>query len=219
MKSNEVLQKDVQDAIKWEPLLNVAEIGVTAKDGMITLTGTVESWAKKAEAEEAAKKVAGVKAVIEEIKVQSMCNCTKKTDDEIAVEVLHALNSDWQIPNDKIQVKVEDGWVTLEGELFWNYQKEAAQKAITNLTDVKWVTNNITIKSETTSKVEKQDVENAFKRDWTLENKNILVSVSNNKVTLNGKVDSWFQKDEASRLACKAPGIINVDNQLTVDYV
>jgi len=219
MKSNEVLQKDVQDAIKWEPLLNAAEIGVTAKNGMITLTGTVETWAKKAEAEDAAKKVAGVKAVVEEIKVESSCNCTKKTDDEIASEVLHALKSNWEIPNDKIQVKVEDGWVTLEGELFWNYQKEAAKEAITNLADVKWVSNNITIKSETASTVEKKDVENAFKRDWTLENKNILVSVSNNKVTLNGKVDSWFQKDEASRLAWKAPGIINVDNQLTVEYL
>jgi len=219
MKSNEVLQKDVQDAIKWEPLLNAAEIGVTAKNGMITLTGTVETWAKKAEAEDAAKKVAGVKAVVEEIKVESSCNCTKKTDDEIASEVLHALKSNWEIPNDKILVKVEDGWVTLEGELFWNYQKEAAKEAITNLADVKWVSNNITIKSETASTVEKKDVENAFKRDWTLENKNILVSVSNNKVTLNGKVDSWFQKDEASRLAWKAPGIINVDNQLTVEYL
>ena len=186
---------------------------------MITLTGTVETWAKKAEAEDAAKKVAGVKAVVEEIKVESSCNCTKKTDDEIASEVLHALKSNWEIPNDKIQVKVEDGWVTLEGELFWNYQKEAAKEAITNLADVKWVSNNITIKSETASTVEKKDVENAFKRDWTLENKNILVSVSNNKVTLNGKVDSWFQKDEASRLAWKAPGIINVDNQLTVEYL
>jgi len=219
MKSNEVLQKDVQDAIKWEPLLNAAEIGVITKDGVVTLTGTVDTWAKKAEAENAAKKVAGVKAVIEEIKVQSSCNCTKETDEQIATDVLTALNSSWQIPNDKIQVKVENGWVTLDGELDWNYQKEAAKKATTNLLDVKWVTNNITIKSEKTSKVEKEDIENAFKRNWTLENKNILVSVSNNKVTLNGTVHSWFQKDEASRIAWNAPGIVNVDNQLTVDYL
>ena len=219
MKSNEVLQKDVQDAIKWEPLLNVAEIGVTVKDGMVTLTGTVDMYSKKEEAEKATKKVAGVKAVVEEIKVESSCNCAKKTDEEIATEVLNALKSNWEIPNEKIQVKVENGWVTLEGELDWNYQKVAARRATTNLIDVKWITNNITIKSETIAKVEKEDVENAFKRDWTLENKNILVSVSNNKVTLNGIVDSWFQKDEASRLAWKAPGIINVDNQLTVDYL
>jgi osmotically-inducible protein OsmY len=219
MKSNEILQKDVQDAIKWEPLLNAAEIGVTVKDGMVTLTGTVDTWAKKSEAEEAAKKVAGVRAVVEEIKVESMCNCTKKTDGEIATEVLNALKSDWEIPNDKIQVKVEDGWVTLNGELFWNYQREATKKATTNLTDVKWVTNNITIKSESTSKVEKEDVENAFKRNWTLENKNIFVSVSDNKVTLSGTVHSWYQKDEASRIAWNAPGIVNVDNELTVDYL
>lgn len=219
MKSNEVLQKDVQDAIKWEPFLNAAEIGVTAKEGVVTLTGTVDTYIKKSEAEDAAKKVAGVKAVIEEIKVQSSCNCTTKTDSEIATEVLNALKSNWEIPNEKIQVKVENGWVTLGGEVDWYYQKEAAKKATTNLINVKWITNDITIKSETVAKVEKEDVENAFKRDWTLENKNILVSVLDNKVTLNGTVDSWFQKDEASRLAWKAPGIINVDNQLTVDYL
>jgi len=219
MKSNEVLQKDVQDSIKWEPLLNAAEIGVTVKDGMVTLTGTVDTYEKKEEAERAAKKVAGVKAVVEEIKVQSFSVLTKKTDGEIAAEVLNALKWSWQIPNDKIQVKVENGWVTLSGELDWNYQKEAARKATSHLVDVKWVTNNIALKSETVAKVEKADVENAFKRNWTLENKHILVSVSDNKVTLNGIVHSWFQKDEASRLAWNAPGIVNVDNQLTVDYL
>jgi len=218
MKSNEVLQKDVQDAIKWEPLLNAAEIGVTVKDGMVTLTGVVDTYEKKEEAEKAAKRVSGVKAVIEEIQLKS-CNCDKKNDQEIAIEVLNALKWSWQIPNDKIQVKVENGWVTLTGELDWNYQKEAARTATSHLVDVKWVANNITVKSETIAKVEKADVENAFKRDWTLENKNILVSVLNNKVTLNGTVHSWFQKDEATRLAWNAPGIVNVDNQLTVDYL
>ena len=219
MKTNEILQKDVQDAIKWEPLLNAAEIGVTAKDGVVTLTGTVDIWAKKSEAEDAAKKVAGVKAVVEEIKVQSLCNCTKKSDEQIATEVLNALKSNWEIASDKIQVKVEDGWVTLSGELDWNHQKEATRTATANLSGVKWLTNNITIKSETTARVEKEDVENALKRNWTLEDKNIRVSVLNNAVTLSGSVHSWFQKDEASRIAWNALGITNVDNQLTVDFL
>ena len=217
MKTNEVLQKDVQDAIKWEPLLNAAEIGVTAKDGVVTLTGTVDTYIKKSEAEDAAKKVAGVKAVVEEIQIKSG-NFGKKNDGEIATEVLNALKLSWQIPNDKIQVKVEAGWVTLEGELSWNYQKEIAKRIATNLVDVKWVTNNITIRSERVAKVEKEDVENALNRNWSLEDKQILVSVSENKVTLNGTVHSWYQKDEASRIAWQAPGIISVDNELTVDY-
>ena len=218
MKSNEVLQKDVQDSIKWEPLLNAAEIGVTVKDGMVTLTGTVDTYEKKEEAERAAKKVAGVKAVVEEIKVQSFSVLTKKTDGEIAAEVLNALKWSWQIPNDKIQVKVENGWVTLSGELDWNYQKEAAKKLATNLVDVKWVTNNINIQSSTSANVEKEDIEQAFKRNWSLDNKDIIIHVSDNKVTLTGTVHSWYEKDEASRVAWKAPGIKAVDNELSIDY-
>jgi len=203
MKSNEELQKDVQDAIKWERLLEAAEVGVTVKDGVVTLTGTVDTFAKKEEAEKATKKVVGVKAVVEEIQVKSF-NTTKKSDAEIATEVLSVLKYSWQIPKDKVQVKVENGWVTLFGELDWHFQKEAAKTLISNLPDIKWVTNSIVIKSESIAKVEKEDVENALKRNWELVNKNILVSVSHNKVTLNGKVHSWVQKDEAARIAWNA---------------
>jgi osmotically-inducible protein OsmY len=217
MKTNEVLQKDVQDAIKWEPLLSAAEIGVIAKDGMITLTGTVNTYSEKSEAEDAAKQVAGVKAVVEEIKVKPY-NFGKKNDTEIATEVLNALKWSWEIPNDKVQVKVEDGWVTLSGQLNWNYQKEAAKKLVTNLADVKWVTNNINIHSDISATVEKEDIEQALKRNWSLVNKDIVIQVSDNKVTLTGIVHSWYQKDEASRVAWKAPGIKAVDNELSVDY-
>jgi len=127
MKSNEVLQKEVQDAIKWEPLLNAAEIGVTVKDGVVSLTGTVDSYYKKSEAEDAAKKVAGVKAVVEKIEINSG-DTGKTSDSDIATEVLNAFKWNWEIPGDKVKVKVEDGWVTLEGNLNWNYQREAAKK-------------------------------------------------------------------------------------------
>ena len=217
MKTNEVLQQDVEDAIEWEPLLSAAEIGVIAKNGMITLTGTVGTYAEKLEAEDAAKKVGGVKAVVEEIKVNPY-KSGKKNDSEIATEVLNALKWSCEIPNDKIQVKVEDGWVTLEGELNWNYQKEAATKVATNLIDVKWVANNIILKSETSAKVEKEDIEKAFNRNWSLAKKNILVEVSNNKVILTGIVYSSYQKEEAARIAWKAPGILAVENNLIIDY-
>jgi osmotically-inducible protein OsmY len=218
MKNNEVLQKDVLDAIKWERLLNAAEIGVTAKDGVITLTGVVDSYSKKSEAEEAAKSVSGVKAVVEKIEVQ-YGNFGKKTDNEIANEVINAFKWNWEVPSDKVKVKVEDGWVTLDGELVWNYQKEAAKKTVSKLLGVKGVTNCILIKSETHDQVEKRDIENALSRNWSISDKNIEVNVSGNKVTLKGYVGSWYQKDEAERIAWNAPGVWMVDNELVIEYM
>jgi osmotically-inducible protein OsmY len=217
MKSNSKLQEDVQDSIKWEPLLNAAEIGVTAKDGVVSLTGVVDSYAKKMEAENAAKKVIGVKAVVEKIEVKFPSSWTK-TNIEIANEVLSALRSNWSVPKDKVTVKVEDGWVTLDGELPWNYQKEAAKSAVDYLIGVKGVTNNITIKSETHDAIEQKDVENALARGWSIDDSDIHAKVSGTKVTLTGNVRSWYQKDEAGRIAWKTPGIWHVENDLNVDY-
>ena len=119
MKTNEILQKDVQDAIKWEPLLHAAEIGVIVKDGVVTLTGTVDSYAKKIEAEQAAKMVSGVKAVVEKIEIK-YGNYGKKSDEDIANEIINAFKWNWSIPDEKIKVKVENGWVTLTGIVIWN---------------------------------------------------------------------------------------------------
>ena len=131
MKSNEDLQSDVQDAIKWQPLLKAAEIGVTAKNGVITLSGSVNSFTKKLEAENAAKSVVEVKAIIEDIDVK-FPNSMVKNDEEIANEVISALKWNWSVPNENIQIKVEDGWITLEGNVEWNYQREAAKNSVAN---------------------------------------------------------------------------------------
>lgn len=218
MKSNEELQKDVQNAIKWEPLLNAAEIGVIAKDGVVTLTGTVNSYAKKSEAEMATKNVAGVKAVVEKIEIKFGNEWDKKDDSEIATEVLNAMKWNWEIPNDKLKVRVEKGWVTLEGDLRWNFQKDAAKNAIKNLLGVTGVSNNITIKAESDDKIEKTKVEEALRRNWSVNTQNINVSVSGTKVTLTGSVNSWYQKDEAGRIAWNTPGVWTVDNELEVEY-
>ena len=217
MINNEILQKRVQNAIKWEPLLNAAEIGVTAKDGIITLTGIVDSYVKKLEAENAAKSIAGVKVVVEKIEIQ-FSSTLKKDDNEIAKEVLSAFKWHLEIPNDKIKVKVEDGWVTMEGELPWNYQKEDAKKSINNLAGVRGVTNNIKIKSESNDEIEKIDIENALESNWAIHEKDIHVKVSGNKVTLSGLVSSIYQKDEAERIAWNAPGVWTVDNKLQIEY-
>jgi len=217
MKKNEDLQTDVQDAIRWEPLLKTADISVTAKDGVITLTGIVDSYAKKLEAEEAAKNVKGVKNVIEKIEIQFE-GTGKKGDNEISYEVLNALKWNLQVPNEKVKVKVEAGWVTLEGELTWNYQKEAAKKSVSNLVCVKGVINNITIKSETIDLIEEKDIERALARNWSLNDQDIRVKVSTNRVTLNGIVHSLYQKDEAGRIAWNAPGVCAVENELVIGF-
>jgi osmotically-inducible protein OsmY len=218
MKNNADLQKEIQEAIKWEPLLNAAEIGVTVKDGVVTLTGTVDNYSKKTEAENAAKGIIGVKAVVEKIEVKFNTDWAKKDDNEIATEILSAWKWNWRIPNDKVKVKVENGWVTLEGELEWNSQKEAAKDSIKNLTGVIGVSNDITIKSETHNAVEKKSIESALKRNWSINDKDITVKVSDHNVTLSGTVNSWYQKDEAGRIAWNAPGVWFIDNELEIAY-
>lgn len=218
MKTNENLQKDVQDAIKWEPLLHAAEIGVIVKDGVVTLTGTVDNYIKKTEAETAVKNVTGVKVVIEKIEVKYSNSWGGKTDQEIANEIISALRWNWNVPNDTVKVKVENGWVTLDGDLTWNYQRESAKNAIKNLEGVKGITNNIKIKSENTDKIEKVAIENALARNWSINDNDIEVKVKANEVTLAGTVDSYYQKDEAERIAWNAPGVWSVNNELAVGY-
>ena len=217
MKTNAELQKDVQDAIKWQPLLNAAEIGVTAKDGVVSLTGVVDNYAKKTEAEDAAKNVAGVTALVEKIEVRYPSSYTK-TNAEIATEVLTALKARWDVPSDRVKVKVEDGWITLTGEVGWNFQREAAKDAIKSLMGVKGVTNNIMIKSESMESVEKAGIESALKRNWAFYDDNIRVQVSGHRATLTGTVDSLYEKNEAARIAWNAPGVWSVDNELVVDW-
>lgn len=217
MKTNAELQKDVQDAIKWEPLLNAAEIGVIAKDGVVTLTGLVDNYTKKLEAEEAAKKVPGVKAIVEKIEVRFK-GVGKKTDTEITNDAMNALKWDWEVPSDKVKLKVEGGWVTLDGELEWNYQREAAKKAIAKLEGVKGVSNNIKIKSEVRDAIEQNEIEHALSRNWAVDNEDIHVHVKGHSVKLDGIVHSYYQKEEAGRIAWNAPGVWSVENELEIAY-
>ena len=217
MKNNEELQKDVQDAIKWQPLLHAAEIGVTVKDGVVSLTGVVDSYSKKSEAEDAAKNVAGVTVVVEKIEVK-LPSLWSKNSSEIANEVLTAIKARWDLPQDKIKVKVENGWITLTGELTWNYQREDASDAVRNLMGVTGVSNNITIKSESNDPIEKADIEAALLRNWSFYDNDIHVKVNDHKATLTGSVGSIYQKEEAGRIAWNAQGVYQVDNELVVEY-
>jgi len=217
MRSDQDLQKDVQDAINWEPLLNIAQVGVTVIDAIVTLTGTVNSYFKKMKAEEAAANVTGIRAVLEKIEVR-FDNDDNKTDGEIAMEVLHALKANWQVPYHKIKVKVEDGWVTLEGDVEWKYQADAVKKSVLNLDGVKVVTNHIVVQPETVDELVKGAIERALARNWSMDDQDITVDVLANNVTLYGTVNSYYQKNEAERIAWNAPGVWTVKNELVIDF-
>jgi len=217
MKSNETLQQNVEDAIKWEPSLHAAEIGVIVKNGVVTLTGTVDSYSKKLEAEHAVRNVAGVLAVVPKIEVV-LAGSAIKTDEDIAASALAALKSSWSVPDKDIRLKVHNGWVYLEGDMRWNYQKDAADRAVQDLAGVKGVINNLKIKSESHDKLEQKLVEDALKRHWSINADNIRVKVSGTNVTLEGTVGSLYQKREAARIAWKTPGVYTVDNNLEVEY-
>lgn len=216
MKTDENLQKDVQDALKWEPQLHAAEIGVIAKNGIITLTGTVDNYYKKMEAENATKKVNGVKAIVEKIEIKPV-NSKSINDNNIAEKILNVFKSDFSIPDEKIKLKVEKGWVTLEGNVNWNYQKEAAKNAVVDLIGVRGVTNNIMTLTNRNDAVKKTTIEKALSNNAALSHNHIEVSVKNNDVKLSGLVNSFFEKEEAEQIAWKTPGIWSVDNEIGVD--
>lgn len=217
MKDNQSLQQDVEDALTWEPLLKAAEIGVSVKDGIVTLNGTVDNYAKKLQAEHAAKNVAGVKAVVEKIEVK-LSGSAKITDEEIAAAVIKAFQDNWSVPDLDAKVRVENGWVYLEGDFLWDYQRQAAKRAAEGIRGVKGVVNSIRIKSDAHDIVEQRLVENALRRHWAINADDIKVKVSGTNVTLTGIVSSVYQKDEAGKIAWKTPGVWSVDNKLLVEY-
>ena len=215
MKTNHDLQQDVENALRWEPLSQTTGIVVMARDGIITLSGTVDSYAKKSEAEDAAKKVAGVKVIIKQIQVL-LSSEIDKTDHEIALEIFNTLAVSW-VPIQKLKIKVEHGVVTLEGTLHWNFQKQAAQKSIKNIIGVTEIKNLIVTRAETHDEVEKKHLENALRLNWSMDGQDVRVTVTGKVVTLNGVVNSYYQKEEAERIAWQAPGVNVVVNELIID--
>lgn len=216
MKTDNQIQKDVMDELKWEPILNSSEIGVAVKNGIITLSGIVDTYSKKLAAEKAAKRVTGVKAVAEDIQV-GVTPAYRRTDTEIAEAVFNALKWHTSVQQDKIKIKVEDGIVKLEGEVEWEYQRVAAKTAIQNLAGVRSVVNLITIQS----KIEPSEIEKkitaAFHRSATVDAHKITAEVTGSKVILRGKVRSFTEKDDAEYAAWSAPGVLSVESKLEVE--
>jgi len=217
MKNDSELQADILKSLKWEPILDTAEIGVTTKDGLVSLTGIVDSYAKKLEAEKVAKRVIGVKILVEKIEVK-LPKLGMRSDAEITDEILIGLKSNWTIPEDKITVNVDKGWVTLEGGLAWNCQRVAAKNLVNYLKGVKGVTNNIKIKSDSQITMDKTAIKNAIARSLSVKDNEIEVIVDGTTVTIRGMVNSWYQKEAIERITWKTPGICNLKNELVVNY-
>ena len=216
MKTDLEIQKDIMDELKWELLTNANEIGVAVKDGIVTLSGTVDSYYKKLQAERAASKVLGVKAVAQEIGVH-LSDRGVRNDAEIASAVLNALAWHSSIPEEKIKVKVEKGWVTLEGEVEWDFQRNYSKSAVENLQGVVGISNNIHITPRLKSADIKNKIFSAFHRSATLDSDSINIATEGSKVILTGKVRSFIEKKDAERAAYLAPGVTQVENKLLID--
>ena len=217
MRTDFQIKEDVLDELMWQPNIDETQIGVIVEQGVVTLTGVVDNYAKKLAAQKAIKNVKGVKAVADDIEVKYGLEY-KKTDKEIAKAVVNAFEWNSSIPEDKIKVEVADGRVYLEGEVSWNYQKDAAKRAVANLLGVKFVVNNITIKQAIKPTDIKEKISKALKRMADLEAEKIQVEVDGHTVRLRGKVHSYAEKEEARKTAYFAPGVYEVENELVVAY-
>lgn len=214
MKTDNKLHSDVIDELAWDPQLRDAEIGVAVKSGVVTLSGSVKSYAQKLAAHAAAERVSGVKALADDLMVRPLTS--KPTDTEIAHAAVNALYWDTEVPNDRITVKVEDGWVTLEGMVPWRYQCESSERAVRYLGGVKGVSNHIKVQPAVSTAEVKNKIENALKRSAELDAKRISVEAADGKVTLKGTVRSWAERRDAERAAWSAPGVRQVEDMIVV---
>ena len=215
MKTDSELKQDVENELKWEPRINEAHIGVTANAGVVSLTGHVLSFAEKYAAEKATKRVYGVKAVANELDIR-LKDGAMRSDDEVAIACLNALKHHSLVPFEKIKVVVSEGAVSLEGEVDWQYQRDAALNAVRNLIGVVSLTSRIAIKTRTLPKDVKNKILAAFHRNADIDARRIDIETHEGKVVLHGDVRSWTEREQAQRAAWGAPGGTAVENDLLV---
>ena len=214
-RSDNNIRDDVLLELKWDPKISSAsDLAVGVKDGVVTLSGFVPSFWEKDAAEKAVKRVYGVKGIANDIEVKLFW---QRTDPEIARDAVHELDSHISIPSDRIKVTVKNGWVTLEGTVDWEYQKNLAKSAVKKLKGVTGVTNKIEIKPKVTPQEVKSKIEEALRRSAELDARRISVVVEGTTVKLYGSVSSWAEKDEAERAAWSAPGTTMVENHIIVN--
>jgi osmotically-inducible protein OsmY len=215
-RSDSDIQRDVSSELKWEPSLRGDDIAVTVRDGIVTLAGHVASYIEKWRAERVASRVKGVKAIVNDLEVR-LASSSQRPDPDIARAAVSALEWNASVPNDRIRVKVENGWVTLEGDVDFYFQREAAERAVRTLWGVKGVTNLITVQAAPTGADVKQRIMQALQRGASFDADRMTVEVDGHQAILRGTVRSFAEMRDAERAARNAPGITEVENHLTVD--
>jgi len=209
------LQRRVLDELEFEPSVDATHIGVTADDGVVTLSGHVASYAQKLASERAVRRVRGVKAIAQDVEVH-LPTAAKTGDDEIAERAVRLLTWDAAVPADSIRIKVEKGWITLSGEVEWQFQRAAAERAVQKLSGVVGVLNEVTLRAAVQPADIRRCIEEALLRDARVEASGIIISTEGSRVELRGRVHSWHERDAAERAAWSAPGVTEVRDRLLV---
>jgi osmotically-inducible protein OsmY len=215
MKSDEEIGRDVKEELQWDPDLDDTDIAVSAKNGVVSLAGFVRSYSDRLEAEAATKRVAGVLAVANDIEVR-LPAIDQRPDPDVAQDAVAALKAGLPLSYDKIKVIVNDGWITLEGAVEWQYQKATADNAVRKVRGVKGVTNVITVKPKLEPTELQYKIQDAFKRNAEVDANRITVETNGSEVILKGTVRSWIEREEAERVAWSAPGVTEVVDQIVV---
>jgi osmotically-inducible protein OsmY len=216
MSQDSQLQQKIIAELEWEPSVNSAHIGVMTNDGVVTLTGHVETFAEKYAAETAATRVKGVKAIAEEIEVQ-LPSIMNRGDDEVAAAALHCLAWNTFVPADALHLKVDKGWITIGGQVEWSYQKQAVEQELRQLVGVVGISNHITVKPTANAKDISDDIQDALARSWFYDPNSIKVSAKGGDITLTGSVHSWQGRELAGSTAWSASGATHVENDITVN--
>jgi osmotically-inducible protein OsmY len=215
MKSDHEIELDVKDELQWDPNLDAADVAVSVKKGVVTLAGFVKNYADKYEAESAAKRVAGVLGIANDIEVR-IPSVDERPDPEIARDAVAAIKNQLPISSEHIKVIVKDGWVTLEGRVEWQYQRNTAETAVRRIKGVRSVSNLIQLKPRAQPSEIKRKIQDAFKRSAEVDANRITVEANGGEVVLKGTVRSWVEREEAERVAWAAPGVTKVEDRIVV---